>query len=70
MKRLLLGAIDYGPYILLVLLPGGSVLALLVWLFRRHWRKGDAHVPNSQSGPARCLDAVLGAGPASRSRAG
>jgi hypothetical protein len=49
MKRLLQGTIDYGPYILLVLLPGGSVIAQLLWLFRHHYRKGELDVQTSES---------------------
>jgi hypothetical protein len=34
MKRILHGARDFGPYLLLLLLPGGSLIALAIWLFR------------------------------------
>jgi hypothetical protein len=35
MKRLLQGARDLGPYLLVeLLLPGGTVIALLLWIFR------------------------------------
>jgi hypothetical protein len=37
MKYLLHGARSFGPYLLVeLLLPGGSLIALLMWLFRRH----------------------------------
>jgi hypothetical protein len=39
-KQLLQGARDLSPYLLVeVLLPGGSLVALALWLYRRH-RKG------------------------------
>jgi hypothetical protein len=39
MKQLLQGARSLSPYLLVeLLLPGGTVIALLLWLFQR-WRK-------------------------------
>ena len=39
MMRGLAGAREFGPYAALELvLPGGSVLAVLLWLYRRHKR--------------------------------
>ena len=39
MMRGLAGARELGPYAALeLLLPGGSVLAVLLWLYRRHKR--------------------------------
>lgn len=36
MKQLLLGARELSPYLLAeLLLPGGTVIALLIWLYRR-----------------------------------
>ncbi|HJS78497.1 MAG TPA: hypothetical protein VJ778_13875 [Burkholderiales bacterium] len=40
MKQLLQGARTLSPYLLVeLLLPGGTLIALLLWLFQ-HWRKG------------------------------
>lgn len=36
MKKVLHGVRDFGPYLLVVLLPGGSLIALCIWLLRRH----------------------------------
>ena len=39
MMRGLAGVREFGPYAALeLLLPGGSVLAVLLWLYRRHKR--------------------------------
>jgi hypothetical protein len=39
MMRGLAGAREFGPYAALeLLLPGGSVVAVLLWLYRRHKR--------------------------------
>jgi hypothetical protein len=49
MKHILQGARDFGPYLLVeLLLPGGSLIALLMWLFRRHPQRGDQHVQISE----------------------
>ena len=48
MNRLLEGARSLGPYLLVeLLLPGGSLIALLLWLFRHSWKKQapDARTP-------------------------
>jgi hypothetical protein len=38
MEKLLLGARNLGPYVAVaVLVPGGTVLALLMWILRR-WK--------------------------------
>jgi hypothetical protein len=42
MRKILYGARDFGPYLLLLLLPGGSLIALAVWLVRRSSKRGDA----------------------------
>jgi hypothetical protein len=43
MKRVLQGARELSPYLLIeLLLPGGTVIALLLWMFRR--RSGAAAV--------------------------
>lgn len=35
MKQILRGARDFGPYLLVeLLLPGGTLIALLLWLYR------------------------------------
>jgi hypothetical protein len=34
-KQLLQGARSLSPYLLEVLLPGGTLIALLLWLYRR-----------------------------------
>ncbi|HEV2432383.1 MAG TPA: hypothetical protein VGT43_12820 [Burkholderiales bacterium] len=40
MKQLLQGARTLSPYLLVeLLLPGGTLIALLLWLFQ-HWKKG------------------------------
>jgi hypothetical protein len=39
MKRFLQGARNASPYLLMaLLLPGGSVIALLLWIFRHNHR--------------------------------
>jgi hypothetical protein len=54
MKRLLQGARNFGPYLLLeVLLPGGSVMALLLWLYRHHYKK--VHSDSAIEGKATSL---------------
>jgi hypothetical protein len=41
-KELLQGARSFSPYLLIeVLLPGGTLIALFLWLFRRY-QKGNA----------------------------
>ena len=35
MKQILYGVRDLSPYLLVLLLPGGSLIALAMWLFRR-----------------------------------
>jgi hypothetical protein len=53
MKTLLHGVRDLGPYLLVeLLLPGGSLIALLMWLFRRHSRKANPQVEKTQNLPA------------------
>jgi hypothetical protein len=43
MVRGLAGVREFGPYAALeLLLPGGSVIAVLLWLYRRH-RRVEAH---------------------------
>jgi hypothetical protein len=44
MKQILYGARDFGPYVLVLLLPGGSLIALAMWLFRRHSKKAAHRV--------------------------
>lgn len=45
MKQLLQNARNASPYLLVeVLLPGGTLIALLLWLFRRH-QKGASILP-------------------------
>ena len=40
----LVGLRELGPYALLeLLLPGGTVVAVLLWLYRRHKRMVEAH---------------------------
>jgi hypothetical protein len=44
MKQILQGARDLGPYLLVeLLLPGGSLIALAMWLARRRDKKGKDH---------------------------
>ena len=45
MKQILNGVRGFGPYLLVeLLLPGGSLIALLMWLFQRYSkRKTDLH---------------------------
>ena len=39
MRKGLAGVREFGPYAALeLLLPGGSVIAVLMWLYRRHKR--------------------------------
>jgi len=41
--RLVLALQKLGPYLLVgLLLPGGSVIAVLVWLYRRHGKPASA----------------------------
>jgi hypothetical protein len=43
MVRGLAGVREFGPYAALeLLLPGGSVIAVLLWLYRRH-RRVEVH---------------------------
>jgi hypothetical protein len=42
MAKILHIARDFGPYVLVLLLPGGSVIALLMWLVRRNSKRGNA----------------------------
>ena len=45
MRQLLQGARSASPYLLVeVLLPGGTLIALLLWLFRRY-QKGASIFP-------------------------
>jgi len=54
MKFVLRGVRGFGPYLLVeLLLPGGSLIALLMWLFRRYSR---AH-PAAQTKTANAPDA-------------
>lgn len=40
----LAGLRELGPYAVVELvLPGGTVIAILVWLYRRHRRMAEAH---------------------------
>jgi len=58
MKQILQGARDLGPYLLVeLLLPGGSLIALGMWLFRRRDKKGkdDARIAHH---PAAVPDAA------------
>lgn len=42
MKRILQGARGLGPYLLVaLLLPGGSLIAVLLWLFRHYPKRGE-----------------------------
>jgi hypothetical protein len=60
-KQLLQGARSLSPYLLVeVLLPGGTVIALLLWLFRRY-QKGNADVHLAEK-PSSIHAADLGAG--------
>jgi hypothetical protein len=53
MKTLLEGARSLSPYLLVeLLLPGGSIIALLLWLFRHRSRKAKAPVESPASRPA------------------
>jgi hypothetical protein len=48
-KQLLQGARSFSPYLLVeLLLPGGTLIALFLWLFRRY-QKGNA---DGQKSPA------------------
>jgi hypothetical protein len=48
MKRVLQGARELSPYLLIeLLLPGGTFIALLLWLFRRRTSAATAHEPVS-----------------------
>jgi hypothetical protein len=64
-KHILHGVRGFGPYLLVeLLLPGGSLIALLMWLFKRHSEKEalraekslrlSASDPNALSGSAAC----------------
>jgi hypothetical protein len=45
MKRIVQGARGLGPYLLVeLLLPGGSLIALLLWLFRHYPKRGEIGV--------------------------
>jgi hypothetical protein len=62
MKYMLHGVRDFGPYLLVeLLLPGGTLIALLMWLFRRHYRKGNPHVEKSENTRIRRALRFLGA---------
>jgi hypothetical protein len=51
MKQLLQGARSVGPYLLVeALLPGGTLIAILLWLFQRRARKGNSVVPEAGTG--------------------
>jgi hypothetical protein len=44
MKRVLQGARELSPYLLIeLLLPGGTVIALLLWMFRRRTSAATVH---------------------------
>jgi len=59
MKHILQGARDFGPYLLVeLLLPGGSLIALLMWLFRRHPKRGNHNVQNSEKLSSRAAPAL------------
>jgi hypothetical protein len=48
MSALIQAARNASPYLLIeLLLPGGSVIALALWLFRRYSKKGALHVQAS-----------------------
>jgi hypothetical protein len=50
MKYILHGVRELGPYFLVeLLLPGGTLIALLMWLYRRYYRKGNQPVKKSQN---------------------
>ncbi|HEY3073599.1 MAG TPA: hypothetical protein VGJ74_00350 [Burkholderiales bacterium] len=67
MKHILQGARDFGPYLLVeLLLPGGSLIALLMWLVRRHPKRGDHDVQNPQNLAASRAASDVGADDADR----
>ncbi len=62
MKRILQGARGLSPYLLVeLLLPGGSLIALLMWLFRHHYKRGDVDVQILEKHPASPAHADVGA---------
>jgi hypothetical protein len=51
----------FSLYVLLILLPGGSVIALLVWLFRHYQKKREVAPRVAENGPASPAHAHPGA---------
>jgi hypothetical protein len=52
-KQLLHGARNLSPYLLVeLLLPGGTLIALLLWLFRRKFAP-DGEIEQGVAAPAR-----------------
>ena len=60
------GLRDFGPYLLVeLLLPGGTLVALLLWLTRRFLRDGLGDIHQHRFGPPR-LNATIMATPQAR----
>jgi hypothetical protein len=57
LDRLVGYAVEFSPYLTIeLLLPGGSVVALLLWLHRRiHRRSGAEELPGSQTIRPHCM---------------
>jgi hypothetical protein len=57
LDRLVRCAVEFSPYLTIeLLLPGGSLLALLLWLHRRIHRRGlMAHTPTTQPNSSKRL---------------
>jgi hypothetical protein len=69
LKQSLDGLRDFGPYVLVeLLLPGGTLVALLLWLSRRFLRNGLRDVHQHRFAPARLSPAITATPHAARQR--